>query len=89
MAQTIYKYPLNLPNGTDGYTDVQLPTHWRVVHIGIQYGVICLWVQHAHDARPTKSVKFRLVGTGHQFEDTAAYLGTVYSGPFVWHVLEV
>ncbi len=85
--RTIYKYELNahetpqkisLPEGS-------IPRHIRVVD-----HVIYIWIEQDYDTDAIRSDHtFTIYGTGHEFEDPdglTEYVGTVFQGPFVWHV---
>jgi hypothetical protein len=37
----------------------------------------------------TVTRRFRVIGTGFDIPNPGTYLGTVFDGPFVWHVYEV
>lgn len=85
MSQkTIYKYPLVI---TDRQV-VELPVGARLLHVDDQFGQLHLWALVEQYA-PTEPRTFRIVGTGHHFDDSARFsehVGTVMTPPFVWHV---
>jgi len=82
----IWKYPL-------AETDEQIllmPEGAKILHVGEQRGVICVWVEVDTDAE-MEHRKFYIVGTGNKFPlYHVKYLGTVIKemGVFVWHVYE-
>ena len=80
---TIWKYQLKR-------TDIQhigMPSGAMVLHVGIQDSEITLWAA-VDPVRPTVRRPFAVVGTGHPCPtpDEAEYHGTVFDGPFVWHI---
>jgi hypothetical protein len=73
-------------------SEVTMPRGARPLHVACQGDAFMLWAQVDPDA-PTAPRWFRVVGTGHPFdEDTVkAYVGTVHYpvGGLIFHVLEV
>lgn len=88
MAQRrIYKYPFELPGS--GIAVVRLRVGAKVLSVGTQRpGWITLWVEVDPEA-VEQNRTFFVVGTGHHIPERAGrFLGTVFDGPFVWHVYE-
>lgn len=83
MARTIWKFPLAV---TDRQT-VRMPAASRMLHVGIQGGVPCLWAE----VTPGVEIEERAVmiyGTGHDLDpDRGEYLGTsqMHGGALVFH----
>lgn len=88
-AQTIYKYPLRL---TDVQT-INLPIGGRILHVGMQHGVITLWAI-VDGEKPRVDREIYIFGTGHPIRGAKHlnYLGTVNAPEdgteFIWHVFE-
>lgn len=60
--------------------------------VGVQHpGETCLWAEVPYDVGGEKleSRHLIVVPTGGDLPDPGTYLGTVFDGPFVWHVYEV
>ena len=58
--------------------------------VGIQGHRIYVWGETpVHAVAPTVTRTFRTIGTGDDVPDVGDYLGTVFDGPYVWHVYEV
>ena len=68
---------------------VLMPMGARVLTVQDQIGSVCLWALVNDAAKEVERV-FRIVGTGHEFDDCLAYnhIGTVQQDEFVWHVFE-
>lgn len=49
---------------------------------------ICLWAEGRAES-PVTMRTFEVVPTGGDIPDPGSYVGTVFDGPFVWHVYEV
>ena len=68
---------------------VEFPIGWKLLHVGQQHGVICLWVLVNPEA-DLRSVPIRIVGTGHEISNShcGTFLGTVllHDGDLVLHV---
>lgn len=66
---------------------IGMPAGAMVLHVGIQEGEIMLWAAVDPD-RPTVGRNFAIVGTGQPCPTPAEaeYHGTVFDGPFVWHI---
>lgn len=58
---------------------------------GAQRGVIYLWAEVPYDVGGERltSRTFQVVPTGGDIPDPGTYVGTVFDGPYVWHVYEV
>jgi triacylglycerol esterase/lipase EstA (alpha/beta hydrolase family) len=58
--------------------------------VGMQGGEIYAWAETPVQANPlTDTRTFRVVPTGGDLPDPGAFVGTVFDGPFVWHVYEM
>ena len=89
--KAIWKYALTV---TDNPT-VKMPLDARVLTVRANsdrphaYYKIDLWALVDPEVQ-TAIRHFRIVGTGHPGPDLdmVDYIGTVFDGPFVWHVFE-
>lgn len=90
--RVVWKYPLfNLKQLHDDQTTVLIPGLAEPLTIGLQDNSVCLWARVDPETARVRRT-FRLVGTGHKHpneEEPWIYRGTVFDGPFVWHVFEV
>lgn len=75
----IYKYPVK--------TGLEIPRSAQVVKTEMQDGNIFIWAI-VDPAEKTIVRDFSFYGTGHELPPHASYIGTVFEGPFVWHVME-
>lgn len=85
MKRVIYKYPIPFfPE-----QKLRLSQAAEVIHVGMQEGTITLWAMVDTDA-PTENITIRIYGTGHEIDPNLVLypLGTVFDGPYVWHVFE-
>lgn len=85
MSARVLKYPL----GNDARVDI--PDGARILHCGMQNETITIWAlvdSLDEGGACTRAIHVR--GTGHQIErpDRLSHIGTVFDGPFVWHVFE-
>ncbi len=88
----IFKYHIN-------YTakSIKLPVGAILLSVGMQRDKLMLWaiVEYDDDGRkkvPTEARRIRIVGTGHDMTpdmEQGKFIGTVFNGPFVWHVFEL
>lgn len=85
----IYKYPLQNRN-RDGACEVFLPAAAEILTVGAQEGTICLWaLDDVLQGLCRHNRTFFVIGTGHEMPECEVnYIGTVFDGPFVWHVFE-
>lgn len=86
-TKRIYKYPLILM----GRQTIELPHGARVLHVGVQRGVLNLWVEIDTSAVHADKRTFYVYGTGHDIaHDVGLYIGTVLTEDqqYVWHVFE-
>lgn len=80
----IYKYPFA---PVDSFA-IDMPAPAEVLHVDCQRGQPCMWVLVWPDGE-TVTRRFRLVGTGHEFDSKSLrYLATFQQSPFVWHLFE-
>jgi len=87
MSKVIYKYEIPLP-GDDGLSIVELPCIRRLLHVAAQGNRLFVWALVDPQARMLP-VTFKVVGTGHPFDDRHfVYMGTALmnAGTLVWHV---
>jgi len=91
----IFKYKIEI---TDEQV-ILLPPSGDILHFGLQNDVPYIWVK-VDPERTTVKRWFKLVGTGHRFEDgfkvdgnnhILDYIGTVvgHQNTFVWHLFEM
>jgi hypothetical protein len=78
--KTIYKYTLDEP--------VRMPRDATVVKVGIQDGIYCIWAV-VDTVAPVEERRFVVVGTGRELDSNMIHVGTVFEGPFVWHIMEL
>lgn len=79
--RAIYKYRLAVAD------EQKLLLRGKVLSVGVQDGNVMVWAVHDDDA-PERKVRFSIRGTGHPLKDVdvSDFVGTVFMGPFVWHV---
>lgn len=68
--------------------DVLIPEGAEFCHLGFQGDELYIWFL-VDPAKPVKARKFRIHGTGSPISDDRKFIGTVFDGPFVWHVFEL
>jgi len=82
--RVIYKYELT--------QTIQLPIDSQVLKVGMQNGIMQMWVLVDPNEKQTSQRNFEIIGTGHSFEFdylTHTYIDSLFDGPFVWHIWEV
>lgn len=84
MNKVIYKYTFSILQTVT----IKMPRGARIVHTGEQSGSVCMWAEVDTDAA-TESRVFVVYGTGQTINPAHNYVGTVFIGPFVWHIYEV
>jgi hypothetical protein len=81
--KVIYKYELA--------RTIQLPIDSQVLKVGMQNGIMQMWVLVDPNQKETSQRNFEIIGTGHSFEFdylTHTYIDSLFDGPFVWHIWE-
>lgn len=88
MSGRMLKYSISIVNQT---TALRLAVGTVVRAVGVQEpGNVVLWAEVPVGVhRPVETRTFTIIGTGHDVPETGTYIGTVFDGPFVWHVYEV
>lgn len=79
--RTVHKYVISITRGSR----LLLPDTARVVHVGMQND-LCLWIELETEEPYRNEKTFIVIGTGHPVPQDGTYVGTVFDGPFVWHV---
>ncbi len=82
--RTIYKYGFS--------RSVELPIDSQVLKVGMQNGIMYMWVLVDPNQKQASYRNFEIIGTGHSFEFdylTHTYIDSLFDGPFVWHIWEV
>jgi len=84
VSLVTYKYALN--NSLE--PNLRIPCGARFLHIGVQGTTVCIWCL-VDPMAPLDVVLLNVYGTGDVVTDPPeTYLGTVFVGPFVWHVFD-
>ncbi len=98
---TVYKYPLGILD-TGDLREIEMPQGARILGVqvvkamGGYLGVLevetpCIWALVNTEEGKTVRRMFRVYGTGRPIKEpleSLTYIGTVQTGPFVWHVFE-
>ena len=80
MSKKIYKFEIRPGSET------LLPRGAKVIHVGMQGLIPCVWAIVDPSARMDK--EYRVFGTGHEVPDGWRHVGTWLDAPFVWHLFE-
>jgi len=83
--KTVYKYPVPM---TSQAFELPLPVGFKFLRIGAQNNNMFVWLEVKKDT-PQNVYKFCLYGTGQDIPDSAEYLSTFDSGPFVIHLYKL
>ena len=80
--RTIFKQSLEI----EDKQTIQLPQHYKILHLGVQQGVPTIWYECFHD-HPLVPLEIYCFGTGYNMDNLPKldYLGTVQIDGFVWH----
>lgn len=84
--KTVHKYALGLPNKHDVVV-LAMPLGSEILHIGPQHDRPMVWAM-VDPAMPLVDYKLKVFGTGFEIPERytkSDYVGTVFSGGFVWH----
>lgn len=93
--RAVWKFPV--PYGA-GPVKLKMPLMAKILHsgmsecVGLGRIVPHIWAE-VDDSANTEIREFEVYGTGHIIKaeprKARAYVGTVFEGPFVWHIYEV
>lgn len=68
-----------------------MPRDAEILSVGNQNGITCLWAM-VNPNNPQQERVIEIIGTGNPIDvgmgTKRKFIGTVMSGPFVWHVFE-
>lgn len=78
--KTIWKFPLP----SIGTHTIAIPQGAEFLSFQIQAGIPTVWARVDPEA-PESRAYVSIVGTGHRAPYGGRFLGTVQTGPFVWH----
>jgi hypothetical protein len=83
MKDVIHKHILEPLCGK--IQELELPVSARFIAVGAQQNQIVIWERHS--VATSAKMKFRvvLVFTGDTVDDSWSHIGTVQTGPIVWH----
>lgn len=86
--KVIYKY--KVPGSNTKFT-MTLPVGAEVLTVQKQGLDINMWVLQIAGPAKLEERNFRVIGTGHPFDENLKYVGTVQEleGALVWHYFEV
>jgi len=66
---------------------VSMPKYARILTVGMQDGIPCLWA--AVDLNAEREMReFPMLGAGSTIPDRWEYIGTIFDRQDVWHVYE-
>jgi len=82
MPFTVHKFQLN--RGTT--TFILGGRSFNPISVGMQDDTICVWAEVNTDDKFKSQYAFDIYGTGWAIPDTATHLGSVFEGPYVWHI---
>ena len=88
MSKTIWKYAVPYRHDTR-WTFMFPGISPKVLHLGMQAGIPCLWVEVEPDLESGWTRSFEWVGTGHEVPSQSEYVGTVQDSGLVFHLYEV
>lgn len=89
MKHTIHKQPLVFYGDLCTLT---LPVGAEIVKLAYQNDILTMWYGRKVDEQQMERRTFRIVGTGHEIEESdndVNYIDTVFQDSFVWHILEI
>ncbi len=85
----VYKYPIT---SIQDVVTIIMPKDAKVLTVQVQNGTPCIWAAVDPSQMYLEPRTFRIVGTGHEFEDVIVdgYVGTfqMYDGKLVFHLFE-
>ena len=88
MRGRMLKYQVS--SDTSQQVTVEMREGATIRAVGMQNHQIHVWAETPIKANPlTVTRTFRVVATGSDLPDPGNYVGTVFDGPWVWHVCEV
>ena len=86
MNRTVFKYTVPVFAGVS--SSLALPKDAQIIKVDMKGALITLWViVEPNNERVLRS--FIVHGTGHAVHPKGVYVGTVFDGPFVWHLFEL
>lgn len=72
--------------------EMKLPKNYKVVHIGVQDGVIMLWADVPFGEEEMVKTRFILLPTGIFYDESSLgrldHVQTIFKDKFVWHICE-
>jgi hypothetical protein len=78
----VYKFPLDADNMAG------VPIGAEFISVAMQNGCIAVWAI-VDPLAETELHQFQVYGTGHELRSKREdFIGTVFDGPFVWHVFK-
>lgn len=83
MERTVWKYQVR-----HGMNSIPMSVGHQILHFGMQGDSMFVWVLVSPNEQRVNRV-IEVVGTGSSVTDDARYVGTVFSGPFVWHAFDL
>ena len=87
IIQQVFKYQLQVISDQR----IEMPKDAKVLHVGVQNNVMCLWAMVDGNA-PLVKRHIGIYGTGHYIPvdvEPSHFVGTVMAGMFVWHIFDL
>jgi hypothetical protein len=87
--RTIWKFELfEMTAAVVPHRVISIPADARLVAVAMQGPRIFGWFV-VDPSAPSEPRAYRVLGTGHDVPEDGTHVGSVFDGPFVWHVFEV
>ena len=84
----ILKYQISSLSMYSSEVSILIPEQAVVRAVGMQHGQLYIWAEVQRGDLLTATRTFQVIPTGDDLPN-GIYVGTVFDGPFVWHVYEV
>ena len=69
--------------------ELSMPKDAKVLSVGLQHDRLTFWAEVFTGTEIEYEIrKFFVVGTGHPLPVNYGFVGTVFQGPFVWHIFD-
>lgn len=87
MGRQILRYQVSSHQSLQA--DVVMPGRATVKAVSIQSREIMVWVETVDEKDENITRTFRTLPTGGDIPKVGIYLGTVFDGPYAWHIYEI
>jgi hypothetical protein len=87
MSDELKVYKYQLTGQDNNHLSADVPAGANIIHADMQNSIPCIWAVVDPTAR-LETLYFTFTGTGFDVPPDSIHVGTMFQGPYVWHLFQ-